>query len=89
MFTKLAKQHKVLKENELPDLDDEAYAEPFNYRHLGSLAYIGNSCVISSGMPWGTMRHSLKVLIQSCRAAFDYKGYSFAGGLLAMYAWRS
>ncbi|RSH82305.1 hypothetical protein EHS25_006015 [Saitozyma podzolica] len=65
MFSKLAKQHKVLRANDMPDLDDEAYHSPFNYHHLGSLAYIGNS------------------------AAFDYNGWSFAGGLIAMYAWRS
>ncbi|KAK4686435.1 NADH:quinone reductase (non-electrogenic), partial [Tremellales sp. Uapishka_1] len=65
MLSKLAKQHKVLKANEVPDLDDELYYEPFKYLHLGSLAYIGNSAV------------------------FDYEGWSLAGGLLAMYAWRS
>ncbi|KAI9637628.1 putative 64 kDa mitochondrial NADH dehydrogenase [Dioszegia hungarica] len=65
MFGKLAKSHKALELNEMPDMDDEAYYSPFAYRHLGNLAYIGNS------------------------AAFDYNGYSFAGGLLAMYAWRS
>lgn len=43
LFTKLAKQATTLRANELPDLDDEAYYEPFSYRHLGSLAYIGNS----------------------------------------------
>ena len=65
MFTKLAKQAANLRANDLPDLDDEAYYEPFQYRHLGTLAYIGNSAV------------------------FDYDGFSLAGGLLAMYAWRS
>ena len=43
MFTKLAKQRKALVDNEMPDLDDEAYYKAFEYRHLGSLAYIGNS----------------------------------------------
>ncbi|ORY35681.1 putative 64 kDa mitochondrial NADH dehydrogenase [Naematelia encephala] len=65
MLTKLSKQYKVLRANDMPDLDDEMYYEPFSYRHLGSLAYIGNSAV------------------------FDYEGWSLAGGLLAMYAWRS
>lgn len=46
------------------DIDDIIY-EPFSYRHLGSLAYIGNSAV------------------------FDFNGYSLAGGLAAMYLWRS
>lgn len=43
MFKKLAKSTKTLRANELPDLDDEMYYEPFSYMHLGSLAYIGNS----------------------------------------------
>jgi hypothetical protein len=32
-----------LQANDIKDMDDEAYFEPFNYTHLGSLAYIGNS----------------------------------------------
>nr|ODN86152.1 NADH dehydrogenase [Cryptococcus depauperatus CBS 7841] len=64
-FGKLAKQRDTLNKNEIFDLDDEAYYNAFEYRHLGSLAYIGNSAV------------------------FDYEGWSLAGGLLAMYAWRS
>lgn len=65
LFTKYSKKHDTLTENEILDSDDEMYFEPFSYRHLGSLAYIGNSAV------------------------FDYEGWSLAGGLLAMYAWRS
>ena len=48
MFSKLAKSRKALQENDMPDLDDEAYYKAFEYQHLGSLAYIGNSCVVSS-----------------------------------------
>ncbi|WWC71381.1 uncharacterized protein I206_105336 [Kwoniella pini CBS 10737] len=65
MFSKLSKQHKTLEENGIENLSDDAYYHPFDYLHLGSLAYIGNSAV------------------------FDYDGFSLAGGLLAMYAWRS
>ncbi|KAG9050650.1 hypothetical protein FS837_003750 [Tulasnella sp. UAMH 9824] len=64
-FTLLAKQAKTLHANGIPDDDDEAYCGPFQYKHLGSLAYIGNAAV------------------------FDLPGYSFTGGLAAMYAWRS
>ncbi|KZT26577.1 nucleotide-binding domain-containing protein [Neolentinus lepideus HHB14362 ss-1] len=46
-------------------LQDEDVAKPFQYLHLGSLAYIGNAAV------------------------FDLGKYSFMGGLVAMYAWRS
>ncbi|WWC90551.1 uncharacterized protein L201_005487 [Kwoniella dendrophila CBS 6074] len=65
MFSKLAHQRKTLEVNGIKDLSDDAYYHPFEYFHLGSLAYIGNSAV------------------------FDYDGFSLAGGLLAMYAWRS
>ncbi|KAK9489311.1 hypothetical protein V1508DRAFT_428419 [Lipomyces doorenjongii] len=46
------------------DVDDLVY-RPFEYHHLGSLAYVGNAAV------------------------FDINGYSFVGGLVAMYLWRS
>lgn len=42
-LTKLARQHKTLAENELFDDDDTTYYQPFEYYHLGSLAYIGNA----------------------------------------------
>ena len=48
------------------DLDAAAY-KAFEYRHLGSLAYIGNAAVFD----------------------FGSKQTSFAGGLLAVYLWRS
>jgi len=64
-LSKLSRQHKTLAQNDLFDDDDSTYYQPFEYRHLGSLAYIGNA------------------------AAFDIDGWSFAGGLAAMYAWRS
>lgn len=44
---------------------DEDYHCAFHYKHLGSLAYIGNAAV------------------------FDFNQKSFAGGLLAVYLWRS
>ncbi|TIC65546.1 putative DNA topoisomerase [Wallemia mellicola] len=37
--------------NEAGDVDDEVVAVPFSYRHLGSLAYIGNSAVFDFGSP--------------------------------------
>ncbi|KAL6933279.1 hypothetical protein ACO0R3_002382 [Hanseniaspora guilliermondii] len=66
------KLHNLSKsfENELLnheslDLNDDSVYKPFRYKHMGSLAYIGNSAV------------------------FDFSGYTFFGGLLAMYLWRS
>jgi NADH dehydrogenase len=53
--------------NDVKDGDlDEAVYKAFEYRHLGSLAYIGNSAVFDLG-----------------------RGWSVAGGLWAVYAWRS
>ncbi|KAL2113163.1 hypothetical protein VUR80DRAFT_5070 [Thermomyces stellatus] len=45
---------------------DSAVFKAFEYRHLGSLAYVGNSAVFDLG-----------------------EGWSFVGGLWAVYAWRS
>ncbi|BGP13049.1 hypothetical protein JCM10213_000946 [Rhodosporidiobolus nylandii] len=60
-----SERHEMAIKNGMYDDPDDALCEPFSYRHLGSLAYIGNSAV------------------------FDIGGYSFAGGLAAMYAWRA
>ena len=49
LFGKLHANQKALKANDIPDLDDEVYSDAFNYKHLGNLAYIGNSYV--SGHP--------------------------------------
>ena len=63
---KLARQSSNLKANSIYEsITDETVSKPFQYFHLGSLAYIGNAAV------------------------FDLGGYSFMGGLAAMYAWRS
>lgn len=45
LFGKLHANQKALKANDIPDLDDEVYSDAFNYKHLGNLAYIGNSYV--------------------------------------------
>ncbi|OCH88794.1 nucleotide-binding domain-containing protein [Obba rivulosa] len=47
---KLARQRETLAANELTGPgEDEAVAPPFRYRHLGSLAYIGNAAVFDLG----------------------------------------
>jgi NADH dehydrogenase len=66
----------------MPDMDDEAYYDPFKWINFGSLAYIGNSYVLVVVL-------GIKQFPDPRSAAFDYNGHSFAGGLLAMYAWRS
>lgn len=63
----VAQQHldeTALRNGVYDDPDDMLY-EPFKYKHMGSIAYIGNSAV------------------------FDFNGFDWAGGLLAMYLWRS
>ncbi|EGS22052.1 64 kDa mitochondrial NADH dehydrogenase-like protein [Thermochaetoides thermophila DSM 1495] len=56
---------ELAKAEETPDVDAAVY-KAFDYKHLGSLAYIGNSAILDLG-----------------------HGRGFAGGLWAMYAWRS
>jgi NADH dehydrogenase len=66
-FNKMAKLKEGLSANDIRDGDlDAAVYKAFEYRHLGSLAYIGNSAVFDLG-----------------------EGWNFAGGLWAVYAWRS
>ncbi|KEY66620.1 hypothetical protein S7711_01914 [Stachybotrys chartarum IBT 7711] len=66
-FNKLAKISDGLTANEVREGDlDAAFYKAFEYKHLGSLAYIGNSAVFDLG-----------------------EGWSFSGGLWAVYAWRS
>ncbi|EPS36126.1 hypothetical protein H072_10507 [Dactylellina haptotyla CBS 200.50] len=65
-LNKLAQVAPGMHANGLLDGDlDEAYYKAFEYKHLGSLAYVGNAAV------------------------FDVQGYSFAGGVAAVYLWRS
>lgn len=66
-FNKMARLSDALSLNDIRDGDlDAAVYKAFEYRHLGSLAYIGNSAVFDLG-----------------------EGWSLAGGLWAVYAWRS
>jgi NADH dehydrogenase len=66
-FNKMARAAPGMKVNDVRDGDlDEAVYKAFEYHHLGSLAYIGNSAVFDLGGGW-----------------------NIAGGLWAVYAWRS
>lgn len=52
-FNKLARAAPGLKANEITEGDlDAAVYRAFEYRHLGSLAYIGNSAVFDLGEGW-------------------------------------
>lgn len=45
-FSKLVDARKTLEANEVPGGDDDdAYYKHFVYKHLGSLAYVGNAAV--------------------------------------------
>lgn len=66
-FNRMAKTTPRFRAEHHFDEDfDAAVYKAFEYRHLGSLAYIGNSAVFDLG-----------------------EGWSLAGGLWAVYAWRS
>ena len=65
-LNRLARAEPGLKINEIFDGDIDATAyKAFDYKHMGSLAYIGNAAI------------------------FDFSGFNFGGGLLAVYLWRS
>ncbi|KAK6515300.1 hypothetical protein TWF506_007645 [Arthrobotrys conoides] len=65
-LNKLAQVAPGMRANGLLDGDlDETFYKAFEYKHLGSLAYVGNAAV------------------------FDVQGYNFAGGIAAVYLWRS
>ena len=52
-FNKLARAAPGLKMNEVLDGDlDDAVYKPFSYKHLGNLAYLGNSAVFDLGGGW-------------------------------------
>lgn len=66
-LNKMAQLMEGLEVNDVRDGDvDAAVFKAFEYRHLGSLAYVGNSAVFDLG-----------------------EGWTFGGGLWAVYAWRS
>ncbi|KAF4125382.1 NADH dehydrogenase [Geosmithia morbida] len=66
-FNKVARLSAGLALNDVRDGDlDAAAYSAFEYKHLGSLAYIGNSAVFDLG-----------------------EGWNLAGGLWAVYTWRS
>lgn len=67
-FNKLAQATPGLEMNDIVDGDvDDAVYKAFEYKHLGSLAYVGNAAVFDTGIP----------------------GFSFGGGLIFLYLWRS
>lgn len=53
-LSKLAKQEHILKQNDI-SATDEAVSGPFEYKHLGSLAYIGNAAVFDLGQNYSFM----------------------------------
>lgn len=66
-FNALTRAAPGLQLNQVLDGDvDDAVYKPFKYKHLGNLAYLGNSAVFDFGSGW-----------------------SFSGGLIAVYMWRS
>jgi NADH dehydrogenase len=72
-FNKMAQAAPGMQLNEVDygDLDDAVY-KPFSYRHLGSLAYVGNSAIFD--------------LKDTAIEGTGWKG--FAGNLWAVYLWR-
>jgi NADH dehydrogenase FAD-containing subunit len=53
-LSKLAKQEPILLKNGI-SATDEAVSPSFEYKHLGSLAYIGNAAVFDLGQNFSFM----------------------------------
>lgn len=69
-FTRLAKAHDTLAANMMFDDDDSTYDKPFFYRHLGSLAYIGNAVRLPDSLYDGQRAYVVCTLFIRLRLTF-------------------
>jgi NADH dehydrogenase len=85
-FNKMAYAAPGLKMNEVNngDLDDAVY-KPFQYKHLGSLAYIGNSAVFDLGGGWNVSGGLWAVY--AWRSVYFAQSVSFRTRLLLAMDW--
>lgn len=84
-LSKLAKQEPILKQNQI-SVTDEAVSCPFEYKHLGTLAYIGNAAVFDLGQNYTLMGGLVRSQGIYAALIIDHLHYA---SQLAMYAWRS
>ncbi|KAI3401398.1 hypothetical protein diail_11482 [Diaporthe ilicicola] len=85
-FNKMAHAAPGLKANDIRDGDlDDAVYKAFEYRHLGSLAYIGNSAVFDLGGGWNLSGGLWAVY--TWRGAYFAQSVSFRTRMLMMMDW--
>ncbi|ROW05524.1 hypothetical protein VSDG_00269 [Cytospora chrysosperma] len=85
-FNKLARAAPGLSANDIRDGDvDDAVYKAFEYRHMGSLAYIGNSAVFDLGGGW-SMSGGLWA-VYTWRSAYFAQSVSFRTRVLMMMDW--
>ena len=85
-FNKLARATAGLQANDIQDGDlDAAIYKAFEYKHLGSLAYIGNSAVFDLGEGW-SMTGGLWA-VYAWRSVYFAESVSLRTRLLLMVDW--
>lgn len=85
-FNKMAHAAPGLQANDIRDGDlDDAVYKAFEYRHLGSLAYIGNSAVFDLGGGWNLSGGLWAVY--TWRSAYFAQSVSFRTRMLLMMDW--
>jgi NADH:ubiquinone reductase (H+-translocating) len=85
-FNKMAHAAPGLKANDIRDGDlDDAVYKAFEYHHLGSLAYIGNSAVFDLGGGWSLSGGLWAVY--TWRGAYFAQSVSFRTRMLMMMDW--
>lgn len=85
-FNKMARAAPGLRANEIQDGDlDAAVYKAFEYKHLGSLAYIGNSAVFDLGEGW-SMTGGLWA-VYAWRSVYFAQSVSLRTRILLMMDW--
>lgn len=85
-FNKMAHAAPGLRANDIRDGDlDDAVYKAFEYHHLGSLAYIGNSAVFDLGGGWNLSGGLWAVY--TWRSAYFAQSVSFRTRMLLMMDW--
>jgi NADH:ubiquinone reductase (H+-translocating) len=88
-LNKLAKVTDTLHENDIHegDIDDAVY-DPFNYRHLGNLAYLGNSAVFDRGTGgYGNVLMGHLIAMYLWRSVYWSQQVSFRTRALLTFDW--
>jgi NADH dehydrogenase len=88
-LNKLAKVQSTLQANDIHegDIDDAVY-DPFNYRHLGNLAYLGNSAVFDLGTGgYGSVVMGHLIAMYLWRSVYWSQQVSFRTRALLAFDW--